>query len=68
MTQLISFLNDRLSNKEAANYLGVKPETMDVWRSTSRYSIPFCKIGRKVFYRKSDLDAFIESRTQTKTA
>jgi excisionase family DNA binding protein len=68
MTQAISFLHDRLSNKEAADYLGVKSETLDIWRSVGRYSIPFTKIGRRVFYRKSDLDAFIKSRTQTKTA
>jgi excisionase family DNA binding protein len=68
MTQAISFQQDRLSNQEAASYLGVKPETLDVWRSSGRYSLPFVKIGRRVFYRKSDLDSFIESRIQTQTA
>lgn len=68
MTQAISFLQDRLSNQEAACYLGVKPETLDVWRSCGRYSIPYAKIGRRVYYRKSHLDSFIESRTQTQTS
>jgi excisionase family DNA binding protein len=68
MSQSISFQQDRLTNQEAASYLGVKPETLDVWRSCGRYSVPFAKIGRRVFYRKSDLDTFIESRIQTQTA
>jgi predicted site-specific integrase-resolvase len=68
MLQAVSFQQDRLSNQEAARYLGVKPETLDVWRSCGRYSVPFVKIGRRVFYRKSDLDIFIESRIHTKTA
>ncbi|KPZ69943.1 Helix-turn-helix domain protein [Shewanella sp. P1-14-1] len=68
MTHAISFLKDRLSNKEAAEYLGIKSETLDIWRSVNRHPIPFAKIGRRVFYRKSDLDAFIDSRTQTRTA
>ncbi|MCG9697185.1 helix-turn-helix domain-containing protein [Shewanella sp. Isolate11] len=68
MNQITSFLHDRLSNQDAANYLGVKPETLDVWRSAGRYAIPFVKVGRRVFYRQSDLDAFIASRTQTQTA
>jgi excisionase family DNA binding protein len=63
----LSFQQDRLSNQEAASYLGLKPQTLDVWRSSGRYSLPFVKIGRRVFYRKSDLEAFIESRIQTKT-
>jgi len=68
MSNINSFLEERLNNKEAARYMGIKPETLDVWRSTGRYLIPFTKIGRLVFYRKSDLDAFIDSRTRTQTA
>lgn len=68
MNNPISFPQDRLSNKEAANYLGIKSETLDVWRSAGRYALPFIKVGRRVFYRKSTLDAFIASRTQTQTA
>ncbi|MCL1036462.1 helix-turn-helix domain-containing protein [Shewanella submarina] len=67
MNQTISFQQDRLSNREAASYLGLKPETLSVWRSCGRYSIPFIKVGRRVFYRQSDLDAFIASRTHTQT-
>ncbi len=51
-----------LSRKEAAEYLGVKPETLSVWACTGRYSLPYVKIGSVVKYRLSDLNDFIESR------
>lgn len=54
--------NERLSNKEAASYLGIAEHTLHVWRCTKRYPIPFLKIGSKVYYRKADLDAWLASR------
>ena len=53
---------DRYSTKEAAEILGVREETLAVWRCTKRYPLPYIKIGRKVFYRGKDLENFIESR------
>lgn len=53
---------DRLTNKQAADYIGVGEHTLEVWRCTKRYVIPFTKIGNKIFYRRSDLDAFLASR------
>jgi excisionase family DNA binding protein len=52
-----------LSNDDAAKYIGVTPRTLEVWRCTKRYQIPFIKVGRLVKYRKSALDAFLDSRT-----
>lgn len=49
---------------EAAEYIGVAPKTLSVWRSTKRYHLPYVKVGSRVRYRRSDLDAFIASRTQ----
>ncbi|MGZ8184691.1 MAG: helix-turn-helix domain-containing protein [Methylobacter sp.] len=54
---------DILNTEQAAEYLGVTPKTLEVWRCTKRYDIPFIKVGRLVKYRKSWLDAFLESRT-----
>lgn len=53
-----------MTTTEAANYLGVAPETLNVWRCVKRYDIPYIKVGRLVRYRKSALDAFLEQRTQ----
>lgn len=53
-----------LTENEAAPFLDVSPSTLSVWRCTGRYGIPFIKIGRKVRYRRSDLVAWLESRTR----
>ena len=56
-----------LGTKKAADYLGISKGTLDVWRSTGRYQLPFIKIGRIIKYRQSTLDTFIEQRTMTHT-
>lgn len=48
-----------LSRKDAAEYLGIKPQTLAKWQSTKRYEIPYTKIGRLTKYRIIDLDKFI---------
>lgn len=55
--------NNLLSNQEAAEYIGVSPNTLEVWRCTKRYDLPYIKVGRIVKYRREALDAFLESRT-----
>ena len=61
-------LNDLLDQNQAASFLNVTPGTLSVWRSTGRYSIPFVKVGRSVRYRLSDLNTWLESRTQANGA
>jgi len=56
-----------LTDKQAAEFLGIKKQTLAVWRSTARYELPFVKVGRAVRYRVSDLEKFIASRTATET-
>lgn len=52
----------KLSRREAAEYLGVSPQTLANWASSDRVLIPFYKIGnKKVIYQKSDLDAYLAS-------
>jgi len=52
-----------LATPPAADYIGVEPHTLEIWRSTGRYHIPFVKVGRLVKYRRTDLDAWLASRT-----
>jgi len=59
---------DLLDEIEAAQYLTLAPGTLSVWRSTGRYKIPFVKVGRRVRYRRSDLLAWLESRTRANGA
>lgn len=61
-------LPELISKESAALALGVSPGTLDVWRSTGRYALPFVKIGRKVLYKLDDLSAFIERRTRSNGA
>lgn len=57
-------IGQHVSRLEAANILGVSVHTLAVWASTKRYPLPFYKVGRKVLYRVSDLNHFIEQNVQ----
>lgn len=63
-----STLFNRLSPVQVAETLGITIGTLAVWRCTKRYYLPFVKIGRKIFYRSEDVNAFVESRTFCKIA
>ena len=61
-------INDELlSRKQAAEFLRVKPQTLAAWACTGRYDLKFVKVGRKVLYRKGDLECFLNSHVYTKT-
>lgn len=51
-----------LSEQQAAQMLGVKPATLQVWRSTKRYALAYIKVGRLVRYRQSAVQAFLVAR------
>jgi excisionase family DNA binding protein len=57
-----SSLSRLLTEGEAAELLGVTPQTLCVWRCTRRYSLAWVKVGRLIRYRLKDLEKFIESR------
>lgn len=65
MTKTIE--SDVMTPDQAAEYLGIAKQTLAVWRSKGRYDLPFIKMGRRVRYRKTDLDRFLEGRTFTNT-
>jgi len=54
---------DLLDTEPAARYLGVKGHTLEIWRVTGRYGLPFIKVGRRVKYRRTDLDRFLTANT-----
>ncbi|QDT57310.1 Helix-turn-helix domain protein [Caulifigura coniformis] len=51
----------KLSSAQAAEYLGVAEATLAPWRCRG-FGPKFLKLGRKVAYRKADLDRWLESR------
>lgn len=46
-----------LTTKQAAELLGVSHHTLIEWRRPNRFgpALPFVKVGRRVFYRPSDI-------------
>jgi len=48
-----------LNTKQAAEYTGFAPNTLEKLRSTSDKGPPFKKVGRKVLYLKSEIDRWI---------
>ena len=48
---------------ETAQFLGVTVGTLQVWRTTRRYPLPYLKIGRKVMYDPNEVELFTQSRT-----
>ena len=51
-----------LDEKEAAEFLTLRPTTLSIWRTSKRYGLEYIKVGRAVRYRRSTLVAFLESR------
>lgn len=50
-----------MNTAQAAEFLGIKPTTLCVWRSTNRCKLPYVKVGGQVRYRRQDLDDFISA-------
>ncbi len=59
--------NHFLTTEEAANYLRLSPRTLEKMRVTGE-GPPFRKLGRRVLYVKSDLDAWAEAQRRKSTS
>lgn len=62
------FKTKLMTPEEVAEYLGLEVETLNVWRCTKRYNLPYTKIGRLVRYRAEDVEAFVASRVEGEAA
>lgn len=51
------------TRKQAAEFLGIKENTLAVWLTTKRYDLPVVKVGRLCKYRLSDLLEFLDKQT-----
>ncbi len=60
-------VGERLSNREAADYLGLKAATLNKWRCHGD-GPPFIKVGRLIRYRRADLDAYLRARLRLSTS
>jgi len=61
-------LEKLLTPQDVSKHLGVSVETLNTWRATNRYDLPYIKVGRLVRYRSEDVNNFITSRMQTISA
>ena len=52
--------------RDAAVYIGVKINTLAVWRMTNRYGLRYLKLGKAIRYRKDDLDEWLASKAVDK--
>lgn len=76
LKQLVQELSDTLGYKIPPSYitpeevetLGIATKnTLAVWRSSGRYSLPYVKVSRRVKYRLTDIAQHLMSRTVTHT-
>lgn len=51
--------NQWIESSEARKMLGVSPKTWQTYRDERR--IPFSQFGRKIYVKRADLNAFMES-------
>ena len=62
----VEALHELLNEEQAGQYVGgLSPVTLQTWRSRGD-GPPFLKVGRLVRYRRSDLDAWLESRVRNR--
>jgi predicted site-specific integrase-resolvase len=59
---------DRMAAADTADLIGVAVQTLAVWRCTGRNSLPFTRVGRKVFYSRRAVLAWLARNTATSTA
>ncbi|WP_083804833.1 helix-turn-helix domain-containing protein [Shewanella benthica] len=60
-------MNTLLTPSQVSDCLGVTIGTLSVWRCTGRYPLSFIKVGRRVMYRESDVENFINGRVYEHT-
>ena len=54
----------RLTTRQAAEYLGIRPGTLEIWRAKGRHRITYTRIGRLVRYERAELDRWLKSRRE----
>ena len=57
-----------LTTEQTADVLGIKPQSLAVWRLRGTPRLPFRKIGQLVRYAESDIEKFLASATRTSTS
>jgi predicted DNA-binding transcriptional regulator AlpA len=56
-----------LNENQTAKLLGIRPQTAALWRVQKR-GPAWVKMGRRIRYRRADIDTYIEDRKQEQSA
>lgn len=56
-----------ITTKEASTLLGIKPNTLAIWRLQGK-SPAYLKIGKNVRYELSEIERFLEASKRTSTS
>jgi hypothetical protein len=58
--------DDVITPIEAALIIGIKTQTLAMWRCYQAVSLPFYRAvdGKRIFYKESEVRAFAENRKQ----
>lgn len=67
MSEQLKNHNKFLNTKEAADFLDLKQNTLEVWRTLGK-GPKFLKIGRAVRYRVQDLEEYIDKNIWSSTS
>ena len=69
MSQTISPSTDDtlLSTPQAAEYLGVSTHALVKWR-VSGYGPRYCQLGRRILYRRDEIDNWISGKLRRSTS
>ncbi len=54
---------ERMNREQAAEYLGLSVPTLCQDVVTHRLKLPYAKLGRRVVYTRSQLDAWLAAKT-----
>ena len=52
-----------LTTEQVAKLIGVRPQTLAVWRSTKKFGLPYIKIGHAVRYHETAVRRWLQDRT-----
>lgn len=55
-----------VDTRQAAALLCIDEGTLANWRCSKRYDLPFVKVGNRVRYRMSDIEAFSRRHTNAR--
>lgn len=53
-----------LDTRQAAQALGIKPKTLDNWRSSRRVGLRYTRVGAAIRYNVAELRKFIAANTE----